>query len=169
VTCSRWSRDRHASCGWPNGGSRGGQVKRWSDHTSRAPAGGAVGRGRGSCGRSSLACSEWRVRLEFRSSQMTIACSTWHRPSVITVRGNRSCSFSASVWPRVWMLSNAAAACSITPCLDSGLLDGKKKLKKETLLCRKLNFWPCHHHQQDNMRLETAHGEGSQVSLIVYY
>jgi len=91
-----------------------------------------------------------------RSSQMVIACSTWHRvcnycwlqPLLF---------FFASVWP-VWMF-RMLLLCSITPCPDSGLLEGAK-MKKETV------FLPC---QQGNMRLETAHVEASQVSLIVYY
>ena len=58
-----------------------------------------------------------------RSSQMVIACSTWHRvcnycwlqPLLF---------FFASVWP-VWMF-RMLLLCSITPCPDSGLLEGGK-------------------------------------------
>lgn len=85
----------------------------------------------GSCGRCPLACSKWRralgIPIESNGDLLV--------PHGIAVR-NYYCSlqpllfFFASVWP-VWMF-RMLLLCSITPCPDSGLLEGAK-MKKETV------------------------------------
>ena len=94
---------------------------RAGEKVSERPAGGAVGR---------VAAARWPVRsgvvrLELRPIESNGDC-LFHMasPCAITVRCTRPCSFLASVW-LVWMF-RMLLLCSITPCPDSGLLEGGK-------------------------------------------